>query len=31
LFEIKDTNDSKTFDANVMKHKDILLKIGQET
>ncbi len=29
IFEIKNTNDIKVFNENVMKHKDTLLKIGQ--
>lgn len=30
LFEIKNTNDIKAFNENVLKNKDRLLKIGQE-
>lgn len=29
LFDIKNTNDIKSFNENVMKHKDVLLIIGQ--
>lgn len=29
IFEIKNTNDIKVFNENVIKHKDTLLKIGQ--
>jgi F-type H+-transporting ATPase subunit alpha len=30
FFEIKNTNDLKVFNENVIKHKDILLTIGQD-
>lgn len=30
FFEIKNTSDLKVFNENVLKHKDVLLKIGQE-
>lgn len=30
LFEIKNTHEVKEFHANVMKHKDTLLKLGQQ-